>query len=90
MIIGRHRHVLPVHLIGHAVTERVAEQINVVSAHGIMQNTLRLACAETRAISGEQIGWLFFFTPIGQVFVHTAYKIFRSFHTDNAELAEVV
>ena len=88
MVIGAHRNVLAVHLVGNAIVKGIAVKINVVTAHRLVQKSLCLARTEAGAVYGCKEGFLTAVSsPFLEVVVNLRNELLASLHTDNAQIS---
>ena len=91
MVVGRHGNLLTVHGVGLTVVEAVGDDVNVMSAHGIVKHTLCFAGAESGAVCGDdEVFCIFAFTELVQILIDAINKAVAASHTDDTELAIVL
>ena len=90
MVVRTHGNLHAVHIVLHAVVERIYENIGIVTSHCFMDYTLCLACAEAGAIRIDEKCFSFLvFSPLLKIPVYIGKKFFRAFHSNNTEFAEI-
>jgi hypothetical protein len=88
MIVRTHRNGVTVHIIGYAVIEDVTDDINVVTSERMMNSSLCLTAAESRAGGVDEEGAVtVMVTPFLKVKVHLACEILASLHTNYTEFS---
>ena len=91
MIIGGHGNLLTVHGVGFAVVEAVGDDINVMSAHGIVKHTLCFAGTESGAVCrDDEVFCVLAFAELMQILIDAINKAVAASHTDDTELAIVL
>ena len=85
MVVRTHRNVHSVHTVGNAVVKAVANDIEIVSADGVLNERFCFARAESRTYRRNNESVLLGLSPLGQVLVHLSRKVVATGHTDYSE-----
>ena len=87
MIIRAHGNGHAVHLEGHAVVEHIADDIHILTPHGLGNDPLSFARSKPGAVGMNQVGILRpVASPLTQVAVYLFGKGLTPLHPDNAQL----
>ena len=89
MIIRTHRDLHTAHIVGHAVVKAVGNDVNVTTAHRLMDQSLCLTGTETGAIRIDQVCSRLIavvVAPLLQVSVDLLHEFLAAAHTDNSQL----
>jgi hypothetical protein len=88
MIVGTHRYCTTVHIVGDTVIENVAYNINVVTSEGVMNSSLRLTAAESRAHTvNKECTVIIVSAPILEIKINLLCEILAASHSYNTEFS---
>ena len=93
MIVRAHRNLHAVHLVGYAVVKGITDNVNILAAHGLVNDCLSLARAESGAVGiHEKAGSLTAsaLAPIPQIVVDLLRKFTASLHADDRKLSAMI
>ena len=100
VVIGGHRHFMPVHVVGAVVRTDIAEDVEIQSANGILNQSLAFAVTEARAgCAHEEVlathtwrcghiarqGFFRVLAPLQQPLVHLVAHVLRAAHGNQAQ-----